>query len=127
MPASSRILLVDDEISLVKTVGKRLEVEGFEVVSAMDGEGALSKAQTEHPDLIILDLMLPKMNGFEVCKRLKQDPALQRIPVIIFTAKAQEKDEQLAMQYGANAYIRKPFRAEELFGTIRKLLAPPSS
>ena len=125
--AAPRILLVDDEISLVKMVGKRLEMGGFEVVVAMDGEEALAKAQSERPDLIILDLMLPKLTGFEVCKRLKQDPVLKHIPIVIFTAKAQEKDEQLAMSYGANAYIRKPFRADELFTTIRTLLALPPS
>ena len=123
MAERHRILLVDDEPSIVKMVGKRLEVEGFDVVVAMDGQEGLTKAQTEHPDLIVLDLMLPKLNGYEVCTMLKQDARYQKIPVVLFTAKAQEKDEKLGLECGANAYVRKPFRAQELLEKIRSLLA----
>ena len=123
MADKQRILLVDDEPSIVKMVGKRLEVEGFEVVVAMDGQEGLSRAQTERPDLIVLDLMLPKLNGYEVCTMLKQDARFQRIPIILFTAKAQEKDEKLGMECGANAYVRKPFRAQELLEKIHGLIA----
>ena len=127
MAEKPRILLVDDEPSIVKMVGKRLEIEGFEVVVAVDGQEGLTKAQAEHPDLIILDLMLPKLNGYEVCTMLKQDTRYQRIPIVLFTAKAQEKDEKLGMECGANAYVRKPFRAQELLEKIRGLLtAPPA-
>jgi DNA-binding response OmpR family regulator len=117
-----RILLVDDEPSIVKMVGKRLEVEGFEVLIAMDGQDGLAKARSASPDLIVLDLMLPKMNGYEICTMLKQDARYQRIPVVLFTAKAQEKDEKLGMECGADAYVRKPFRAQELLEKIRALL-----
>ena len=117
-----RILLVDDEPSIVKMVGKRLEVEGFEVLIAMDGQEGLDKARGERPDLIVLDLMLPKLNGYEVCTMLKQDTRYQGIPVVLFTAKAQEKDEKLGMECGANAYVKKPFRAQELLEKIRSLL-----
>ncbi len=120
-----RILLVDDEPSIVKMVGKRLEVEGFEVVIAMDGQDGLTKAQTERPNLIILDLMLPKLNGYEVCTMLKQDTRYQQIPIVLFTAKAHEKDEKLGMECGANAFVRKPFRAQELLDHIRRLTAVP--
>ncbi|MBI3011064.1 MAG: response regulator [Candidatus Omnitrophica bacterium] len=129
MAEKPRILLVDDEPSIVKMVGKRLEVEGFEVLVAMDGQEGLTKAQTDQPDLIILDLMLPKLNGYEICTMLKQDTRYQNIPIMMFTAKAQDKDEKLGMECGANAYIRKPFRAQELLEKIRGLLAaasPPS-
>jgi DNA-binding response OmpR family regulator len=123
MAEKPRILLVDDEPSITKMVGKRLEVEGFEVAVAMDGEEALAKAQAQPPpDLIILDLMLPKMNGYEVCTMLKQDARHQKIPIIMFTAKASEKDEKTAMECGANAYVRKPFRAPELVEKMRGLL-----
>ena len=122
MAEKPRILLVDDEPSIVKMVGKRLEVEGFDVLVAMDGQEGLAKAQAEHPDLIILDLMLPKMNGYEVCTMLKQDTRYQRIPIILFTAKAQEKDEKLGMECGADAFVRKPFRAQELLEHIRRLV-----
>ena len=117
-----RVLLVDDEPSIVKMVGKRLEVEGFDVLIAMDGQEGLTKAQTEHPALIILDLMLPKLNGYEVCTMLKQDTRYQKIPIVMFSAKAQDKDEKLGMECGADAYVRKPFRAQELIETIRSLL-----
>ena len=124
-----RILLVDDEPSIVKMVGKRLEVEGFEVLIATDGQDGLDKARAESPDLIVLDLMLPKLNGYEICTMLKQDSRYQKIPVVMFTAKAQEKDEKLGLECGANAYVRKPFRAQELLGKIRSLLpeAPAGS
>ena len=122
MADKQRILLVDDEPSIVKMVGKRLEVEGFDVAIAMDGQEGLSRAQADRPDLIVLDLMLPKLNGYEVCTMLKQDARYQRIPIILFTAKAQEKDEKLGMECGADAYVRKPFRAQELLDKIRTLL-----
>ncbi len=126
MAEKPRILLVDDEPSIVKMVGKRLEVEGFEVLVAMDGQEGLTKAQTEQPDLIILDLMLPERNGYEVCTMLKQDARYQHIPIILFTAKAQEKDEKRGMECGANAYVRKPFRAQELLDKIRSQLTASS-
>ena len=118
-----RVLLVDDEPSIVKMVGKRLEVEGFEVLVAMDGQEALKKVQTDLPDLVILDLMLPKLNGYEVCTMLKEDTRYQKIPVVMFTAKAQEQDEKLGLACGADAYIRKPFKAQELLDRIRALAA----
>ena len=130
MAEKARILLVDDEPSIVKMVGKRLEVEGFEVVVAMDGQDGLDKARSVNPDLIVLDLMLPKLNGYEVCTMLKQDARYQKIPVVLFTAKAQEKDEKMGLECGANAYVRKPFRAQELLERIRGLIAggaPPQT
>lgn len=123
MSDKPRILLVDDEPSIVKMVGKRLEIEGFEVVVAMDGQEALDKAQSENPQLIVLDLMLPKLNGYEVCTMLKQDTRFQKIPIVMFTARAQDKDQKLGMECGADAYVRKPFRAQELIGQIRVLLS----
>ena len=122
MSGKAKILLVDDEPSIVKMVGKRLEVEGFEVLVAMDGQDGLKKAQTENPELIILDIMLPKLNGYEVCTMLKQDTRYQKVPIIMFTAKAQDKDEKLGLECGANAYMRKPFKAQELVEKIRGLL-----
>ena len=126
MAEKGRILLVDDEPSIVKMVGKRLEVEGYEVLVAMDGQEALKKAQTESPTLVILDLMLPKLNGYEVCTMLKQDARYQQIPIIIFSAKSQERDEKLGMECGANAYVRKPFKAQELLDQIRALVKGPT-
>ena len=125
-----RVLLVDDEPSIVKTVGKRLEVAGYEVLVAMDGEDGLAKAQLGHPDVILLDLMLPKKNGFEVCMSLKSDPRYQRIPIIIFTGKGQEMDEQVCRELGADAYISKPHGGSKaLLEQIEALLGrfPPPS
>ena len=122
MSDKTKVLLVDDEPSIVKMVGKRLEVEGFEVSVAMDGQEGLRKAQAESPELIILDVMLPKLNGYEVCTMLKQDTRYQKIPIVMFTAKAQEKDEKLGLECGANVYMRKPFKAQALVETIRALL-----
>ena len=125
-PATSekpRILLVDDEQHINKMLGRRLEVSGFDVVIAMDGQEGLTKAQTEHPDIIILDLMMPKLNGYEVCTKLKQDARYQEIPILILSAKTREKDEKMAMGCGADAYLRKPFQAKELLENIQTLLA----
>ena len=118
-----RILLVDDEPSIIKMAGKRLEVAGFEVSVALDGQEALQKAQSEVPDLIILDLMLPKLNGYEVCALLKKDPRYQKIPIVMFSARTQEKDEKEAMDCGANLYLHKPFQSQELIDRIRSLIS----
>jgi DNA-binding response OmpR family regulator len=122
-----RILLVDDEPSIVKMVGRRLEMEGYEVLVAMDGEEALQKARAEGPDLIILDLMLPKINGYEVCALLKKDSRYEKIPVIMFSARVQEKDEKMGLDAGATAYIRKPFKSQDLIEQIRSLVPPSLS
>lgn len=122
MAVPRRILLVDDEPSIVKMMAKRLEVAGFDVTVAVDGEEALHKAQTLAPDLIVLDLMLPKRNGYEVCAALKHDPQRCQTPILMVTARTQDKDEQLALQSGADGYLRKPFRAQELLERIQGLL-----
>ncbi|MBI4432522.1 MAG: response regulator [Candidatus Omnitrophica bacterium] len=122
MKSSFKILIVDDEVNLVKIVAKRLESEGFEVCTAMDGDAALKQTALQNPDLIILDIMLPRLNGYEVCRRLKQDGRTQKIPVILFTAKMLERDEQMGYEAGADAYVRKPFRTGDLLGEIRRLL-----
>ncbi len=121
-PAVTKILLVDDEPSLLKLVRKRLETENFLVEVAMDGEEALEQVRRRAPDLIILDVMLPKLSGYEVCRQLKNNPDYEKIPVLLFTALAQEKDERLGLESGADAYIRKPFRAHELIEKIRSLI-----
>ena len=115
----TRILLVDDEPNIVKMVAMRLEYEGFEVIIARDGEEAIKMAQGQEPDLIILDVMLPKLSGFEVCRWLKKDLRYQKIPIVMLTARAQESDEEFGYECGTDAYLRKPFRAQELLETIR--------
>ncbi len=117
-----RVLLIDDEPSIIKIVGKRLEREGYTVLVALDGQDGLTKAQTEHPDLIILDLMLPKRSGFEICSTLKQDPQLSAIPIIIYTARGQETDK-LCEACGADATIHKGASVpDDLIARVRSLL-----
>jgi CheY-like chemotaxis protein len=116
------VLVVDDEPAILKVVGRRLELEGFRVLTAADGQEALAKVQAGGVDLVVLDLMMPVLDGYEVCARLKQDPDLRRIPVVILTAKTHERDERQAMACGADAYMRKPFHAEALLAKVRALL-----
>ena len=117
-----RILIVDDEKDIVESIQFKLEFEGFECLVAYDGEDALIKAKRENPDLILLDIMLPKINGYKVCRLLKFDEKYKHIPIIMLTAKAQESDKLLGKETGADEYVCKPFRMDELVGMIRKYL-----
>ncbi len=119
-----RILLVDDEKDLVETVTFRLEGAGYEIIPAYDGLEAFEKARLAKPDLIILDLMLPKMDGYKVCGLLKKDARYTKIPIILFSARAQEEDKKLGEEVGADAYISKPFDAKVLLDKIEALLKP---
>ncbi|MDD5432124.1 MAG: response regulator [Candidatus Omnitrophica bacterium] len=117
-----RILVVDDESQLVELIQMRLEANGFEVITAYNGQEALDKARQEKPDLIILDLMLPKIDGYKVCRMLKFDEKYKNIPVILFTARAQEDDIILGQKVGGDAYITKPFDPDALLAKIKELL-----
>ena len=117
-----RLLVVDDEPSIAKIVRKQLEVAGYEVTVAVDGLEGLTKARETLPELIVLDVMLPKMNGVEVCSTLKQDPKTQRIPILMLTAKAQRQDQETGLQAGADAFLTKPFQLEELLDKVKTLL-----
>ncbi len=118
-----KILLVDDEPDLVQMVSIRLKTAGYDVVSAYDGQQALDSVKQNKPDLIILDLMLPKMDGYKVCRLLKFDERYKKIPVLIFTARAQVEDVHLATECGANGYLTKPFEAQVLLKKLEELLA----
>jgi DNA-binding response OmpR family regulator len=118
-----RILLAEDEKDMVYAVTLQLEASGYEVLSASDGQEALAKARKEKPDLMILDLMLPKMDGYKVCGLLKADTRYNKIPIIMFTARAQEADIQMGKEVGANAYLTKPFEPKVLLGKIQELLS----
>ena len=122
MSDKTKILLVDDEPDLVQLVSLRLVTAGYEVAVAYDGQQALDRVKESKPDLIILDLMLPKMDGYKVCGLLKRDTRYSKIPVILFTARAQEADMRLGEEVGANAYITKPFEPKTLLGKIQELL-----
>jgi DNA-binding response OmpR family regulator len=117
-----RILIVDDEEDILIVLKFRLEANNYEVLTASDGQEGLNKARTEKPDLIILDLMLPKLDGYKVCRMLKFDESYKVIPIIMFTARVQQKDEELGKEMGADAYVTKPFEPEILLEKIRQLL-----
>ena len=114
-----RILVVDDEPTLVATLRYNLEREGFEVSTAADGEEALSKARTQRPDLIILDLMLPVLSGYEVCRILQKETA---VPILMLTARSDEVDKVVGLEMGADDYVTKPFSMRELMARVRALL-----
>ena len=120
--AKKKVLIVDDEKDIVDTLTFRLNAAGYEVISAFDGQEALDKTRAENPDLIILDLMLPKIDGYKVCRMLKFDKNYKGIPIIMFTARAQEEDKKLGEQMGADSYITKPFDPELLLNKIREFL-----
>ena len=120
--AKAKLLIVDDEKDLVETLTFRLEANDYEVIKAFDGQDGLDKAKKEKPDLIILDLMLPKMDGYKVCGLLKADARYSKTPIILFTARAQESDKKMGEDVGANAYITKPFEPQVLLGKIKELL-----
>lgn len=117
-----KILLVDDEKDLVYAVTLQLEANNYEVLIASDGQEALDKTRRDKPDLIILDLMLPKIDGFKVCRILKFDGKYKKIPIIMFTARAQESDQELGKEVCADAYITKPFEPQVLLAKVKELL-----
>jgi DNA-binding response OmpR family regulator len=119
---SNKILVVDDEPDAVELIEFNLKGAGFEVATAMDGEIALQKARSLLPALIILDLMLPEIDGMEVCKTLRHDPATAQIPIIMLTAKAAEIDRVLGLELGADDYVTKPFSPRELVLRVKGLL-----
>jgi DNA-binding response OmpR family regulator len=119
VPDSSTILLVDDEDSVQKLLSYPLERDGFRVLGAKDGEEALAKFAAESVDLVVLDLMLPKLDGLEVCKRLR---AQSTVPIIMLTARDDELDKVLGLELGADDYITKPFSIREFRSRVRALL-----
>ena len=118
----SKILVVDDEASIAKIVKKQLEVAGYEVMVAADGQAGLDTAKSWRPDLIVLDNMLPKMTGPEVAAALKKDEVMRATPILMLSAKAQRQDEEAALQSGADAYVVKPFQLDEFLAQVRALL-----
>ncbi len=120
-----RILVVDDEVYIAHILEFSLGMEGYEVITATGGDEALAKATAEMPDLVVLDIMMPDMDGYEVCSRLRQDERFADIPIILLTAKHGATDREKGMEVGASAYVTKPFRPQELIERIRSLLETP--
>jgi len=117
-----RILIVDDEPDLLEMVQINLEMEGYECLVAYDGFRGFERARKEKPDLIILDVMLPGMNGYKVCRLLKFDEKYKYIPIIMLTAEAHEKDRQTGQETGVDLYMTKPFSADKLLAKVKEYL-----
>jgi len=120
-----RILVVDDEIVTLEMHTDTLRASGFQVLTAQDGSEGLARARAERPDLIILDVMMPKLDGFKMCRLLKSDRNYRHIPIIILTAKAGAADPELSRQAGADCHLVKPVEPDVLLGHVKRLLAPP--
>ena len=119
----TRVLIAEDEPHIVESLSFVLEREGFAVRTALDGEAALRELRSSAPDLLILDLMLPRINGLEVLKAAKSDPALKTIPVIVLTAKGQAQDRRMVDEIGAEGFMTKPFSNREIVERVRELAA----
>lgn len=122
----TRILIVDDEADLVSVLRIGLEIEGFEVIAAGDGEEGLRKAREDRPELVVLDLMLPKLDGYRVCRALKFDERYRNLPIVILSARSGEQDRRLAFDMGADAFVSKPYDMAALVKLIRARLRAPS-
>ena len=118
-----KILLVEDEPHLVDMLRIRLQANGYDVICAYDGEEGIALAKKQKPDIILLDLLMPKIDGYQVCSHLKGTSRYAKIPIIVVTAKVHKPDQQKAMECGADAYIAKPFYPGDLLSTIREMLA----
>lgn len=117
-----RILVADDEARIVAVLQKRLESAGYEVITAMDGMEALKKARAEVPDCMLLDLIMPNLNGYQVCAMLKRDIRFKFVPILMLTARSQEKDVEEGFKAGADAYMTKPFKSDILLEQIANLI-----
>jgi two-component system alkaline phosphatase synthesis response regulator PhoP len=117
-----RILIVEDDRDIVELVRYNLEQEGFQVSAVGDGSSGLAQIRKSPPDLLILDLMLPKFSGLEVCKAVRREPALNRLPILMLTARGEESDRVVGLELGADDYVTKPFSPRELMARIKALL-----
>ena len=117
-----KILLVDDDTDLLDVTAYALRREGFNVIVATDGTQALRRWQSDEPDLILLDVGMPRMSGFEVCRKIRENPALRDVKIVMLTAKGRDVEKDRGLNLGANAYVTKPFSTKELMNTVRGLL-----
>lgn len=119
------VLVVDDEPFICRSLSFVLRKGNFHVVEARNGEEALAAVRQHHPDLVFMDVMMPKLNGFDVCAAIKQDPELKRTHVILLTAKGQDSDREVGLQAGADEYMTKPFSPTKILERAREILAKP--
>jgi len=122
MPEGKKILIVDDEQDIVETLKFILEAQGYTCFCAYNGEDGLNKAKEIMPNLIILDVMMPKINGYKISRLLKYDNKYKDIPIIMVTARSQEQDKLIGEETGVNEYISKPFELEEILAVVKKYL-----
>lgn len=122
MNGTPRILVADDEPDILELVTYRLTRSGYQVIAARDGEEALRLALEHVPDLVVLDVMMPKLDGYDLTRRLRAEPATSRIPVILLTARVQEADVSRGFDAGADDYLKKPFSPDELVARVRAVL-----
>jgi two-component system alkaline phosphatase synthesis response regulator PhoP/two-component system response regulator VicR len=122
-----KVLVCDDERHIVRLIQVHMEKAGYTVVTAYDGKDGLEKIRAEKPDLVVLDVMMPYMDGFEVLKNLRREPDTENLPVIMLTAKAQDKDVFEGYHYGADMYLTKPFNPIELMTFVKRIAAGGSS
>lgn len=116
-----KILIIDDEPEIVKLISLRLKANGYEIITGTNGEEALSLTKEYHPDLVILDVMMPAPNGYKVCRMIKDGLETAHIPVILLTAKTSESDKFWGKEAGADEYLMKPYNPEELLSSIKRL------
>jgi phosphate regulon transcriptional regulator PhoB len=125
--AKRAVLVIDDEKDLIELVSYNLRKEGFEIASAPDGESGLAEAKRELPDIVIVDLMLPGIDGLEVCRRLRSEKRTSHIPIIMLTAKSSESDRIVGLELGADDYVTKPFSPRELAARVKAVLRRTST
>lgn len=121
---AAKVLITEDEPNILESLTFILKRAGYEVAAVSDGEAAMQELRAHQPDVMILDLMVPKLNGFEVLKRIKSDPALSALPVLVLSAKGQAHDRRLVEDMGAEAFVTKPFSNRDLIDQIGRLCAP---
>jgi len=119
---TAKIVVIEDEVDILEVITYNLGREGYQVIASESGEDGLEKIGNSSPDLVILDLMLPEIDGIELCRKLKSDPLTQRIPVIMVTAKGEESDVVLGLGVGADDYVTKPFSPKELVARVKAVL-----
>lgn len=123
--SGKRVLVVDDEPNILRTLTFVLKKEGYDVSSATNGEEAMAEVRSSKPDLIFLDIMMPKKNGYEVCQEIKGDSDLSDIHIIMLTAKGQDADREKGLSVGAEEFMTKPFSPIQVIGRVRELLGDP--
>ena len=127
MADAGRVLVVDDDDVIRQLITVNLELEGFDVITAVDGQDALDKVKDAKPHVVTLDVMMPRIDGWEAAARLRQDPETAHVKVILLSARAQEADIQRGERIGVDAYLTKPFDPDELIDTVRRLFEAASS